>query len=160
MFRHLAISTLGILFWFIGIAVPFVGCSSDPVRYPEDSIRFKKIAEAVETLRAAYVEKDATTTHDLLLPLPSLEQWEQGVRQDFKTFSDITLNLSIERVTIDGDLITVYVHWQGEWRRASQGDRVSKRGHGILQWSGTQVILLTGVEGDLPFGMAARQALS
>ncbi|WP_447969464.1 hypothetical protein [Nitrospira sp. M1] len=136
------------------------GCSSDPPRYPESHARFERIVEAVQTLEQAYVAQDQEATKDLLLPLDSLHAWEQGIQRDFETYSDIVLDLSIDRMVIDGDLISVHVSWLGEWKDAPDAQAIKARGHGTLHWSGTHVILLTGVEGDLPFGMADRQALS
>ena len=36
--------------------------------------------------------------------------------------------------------------------------RTHERGQGILKWAGEKSILLSGLDGDLPFGMAARHA--
>ena len=136
------------------------GCSSNAPRYPEDHERFERIVEAVKTLQKAYIEHDEQTTANLLLPLENLETWEKEVQRDFQTYSDIALDLSIDRIFIEGDLISVYISWQGEWKRTSTDTGLKARGHGILHWNGTHVILLSGVEGDLPFGIADRQALS
>jgi hypothetical protein len=140
--------------------VLLLGCASDPPRYPEDHRRFERIVEAVETLRTAYIQHDDQATESLLLPLDTLEIWAQGVRKDFQTYSDITLDLSIERIAINGDSISVFVSWQGVWKRPTEDFGLKARGNGILHWTGRQVILLSRVEGDLPFGMADRQALS
>ena len=135
-------------------------CSSTPPRYPESHARFERIVKAVHTLQQAYVTHDQTATNDLLLPLETLITWEQGILKDFQTYPEIELDLLIDRIAIDGDLISVQVSWQGEWKESPEQQSVKARGHGTLHWSGTHVILLTGVEGDLPFGMADRQAMS
>ena len=135
-------------------------CSSTPPRYPESHARFERIVEAVNSLQQAYTSHDMQTTKDLLLPLESLVAWEQSIQRDFQTYPDIALDLSIDRIVINGDLISVQVSWLGEWKESPENQSVKARGHGTLHWSGTHVILLTGVEGDLPFGMADRQAMS
>ena len=135
-------------------------CSTDPPRYPESHARFERIVEAVNKLQRAYIAHDLQTTKDLLLPLETLVEWEQGVQKDFQIYTDIALDLSIDRIAINGDLISVQVSWLGEWKESPEKQSVKARGHGTLHWSGTHVILLTGVEGDLPFGMADRQAMS
>ncbi len=137
-----------------------VSCSSDPPRYPESHARFERIVEAVNKLKKAYIDHDQDTTKDLLLPLETLRTWEQRVQRDFRTYTNIELDLSIDRMVINGDHISVLVSWQGEWKESPEKQSVKARGHGTLHWSGTHVILLTGVEGDLPFGMADRQAMS
>ena len=136
------------------------GCSSSPPRYPEDHERFQRIVKAVTTLKEAYIEHDQQTTDGLLLPLENLETWKREVQRDFLTYSDITLDLTIDRILIEGDLISVYVSWQGEWKQTPEDTGMKARGHGILHWNGTHVILLSGVEGNLPFGMTDRQPLS
>ena len=145
---------------FICAWIVLSGCPKKGPRYPEDHARFERITEAVSTLQEAYISHDSETTKDLLLPLDTLQTWEQGIQRDFQTYSDINLDLSIERILINGDLISVFISWQGEWKRTPEGKGLKARGHGILHWSGTHVILLSAVEGDLPFGMADRQAMS
>jgi hypothetical protein len=135
-------------------------CSSKGPQYPEDHERFRRIDTAVESLRKAYVNRDASALESLMLPLDALERMQRDARRDFDSFQEIALDWTIERIVIDGDNIDVFVHWQGQWKREPGDPGVRQRGHGRLQWVGVQSILLKGVEGDLPFGMAARQAVS
>lgn len=133
-----------------------LGCSSNEPRYPQDHARYERIDRAVESLRKAYVQKDLSAIQALMLPMDSLDRMEQEVQNDFQTFQDIALDFSIERILIEGETIEVYVHWQGQWTRTPAEASVRERGHGMLRWEGVQSILLKGVEGDLPFGMAMR----
>lgn len=135
-------------------------CSSKGPQYPEDHERFRRIDMAVESLRKAYVNKDASALESLMLPLDALERMQRDARRDFEGFQEIALDWTIERIVIDGDNIDVFVHWQGQWKRDPGDLGIRQRGHGRLQWVGVQSILLKGVEGDLPFGMAVRQAVS
>lgn len=134
------------------------GCSSKEVRYPEDHARFKRIVAAVENLRQAYVDKDMDAVEGLLLPLEPLERLKQEIGKDFRTYQRIALDLSIERIMIQNDMIDVYVHWEGTWHRLKQDPGFEERGHGVLRWGGMQYIILNGIEGDLPFGMASQHA--
>jgi hypothetical protein len=61
---------------------------------------------------------------------------------------------------IEGDDVDTYIHWQGAWKKDAEDAGLRQRGHARLQWVGAQSILLRGVQGDLPFGMKAKQALS
>ncbi|RMH37177.1 MAG: hypothetical protein D6690_03740 [Nitrospirae bacterium] len=144
----------------VGLAILTVwgilGCTSTPPRYSEDYARLERIVDAVKHLRDAYVNRDVHAIDELLLPLDSLNIWAQDVRKDFEVYSDIALDLWIERIEIKDDLILTFVVWHGTWRRASTDSVVRARGHGILYWSGSRVILLSGTDGDLPFGMAVR----
>ena len=131
------------------------GCSKKIPKYPEDHARFQRVLHAIKTLETAYVKKDASTFHELLLPLENLEILEAEVREDFSTFHTISLDLMTDRIRI-----SVFVSWQGDWKRTPEGSPSQARGHGVLLWSGNQVILLRGVEGDLPFGMTHRPNFS
>ena len=132
------------------------GCSKKAPKYPEDHARFQRVIEAIKTLETAYVNKDTPAIHELLLPLEQLEILEAEARQDFAQFSTIQLDFNINRIIVDGDRISAFISWQGKWQRSAQEPGDQARGQGVLLWSGNQVILLRGVEGDLPFGMAAR----
>ena len=132
------------------------GCSKKTPKYPEDHARFQRVVQAIKTLETAYVNKDTPAIHELLLPLEQLEILEAEARQDFAEFSTIQLDLNINRIIVEGDRISAFISWQGTWQRSTQEPGDQAIGQGVLLWSGNQVILLRGVEGDLPFGMAAR----
>jgi hypothetical protein len=151
--RLLAWTTLSVLGMFF---LAGIGCSTKTPKYPEDHARFQRVVQAIKTLETAYVNEDASAFHELLLPLEQLEILESEARQDFAEFSTIHLDLTVDRILIDGNRISAFISWQGTWQRSAQGPSDQARGHGVLLWSGNQVILLRGVEGDLPFGMATR----
>ena len=132
------------------------GCSKKAPKYPEDHARFQRVVQAIKALETAYVNQDASGFQELLLPLENLDLLEAHVLEDFATFSSIQLDLTIDRMVIDGDRISAFVSWQGNWERTPQGPSAQASGHGILLWSGNQVILLRRIEGDLPFGMTHR----
>jgi hypothetical protein len=132
------------------------GCSKKAPKYPEDHARFQRVVQAIKALEAAYVNKDTPAIHELLLPLEQLEILEAEASQDFAKFSTIQLDFNIDRIIVEGDRISAFISWQGTWQRSTQEPIDQARGQGVLLWSGNQVILLRGVEGDLPFGMAAR----
>jgi len=133
-----------------------LGCSKKAPKYPEDHARFQRIVEAIKSLETAYVKQDAAAIHELLLPLDPLVKWEAAIRQDFTTFSDIILDLNVDRIVINESQISTFLSWQGTWKRTSDSPPLASRGHGTLLWSGNQVILLRGVDGDLPFGISIK----
>ncbi len=146
------------VFFFL---LPFgSGCSSKTPQYPEDHARFERIVEAIEGLRGAYQEKDSEALRELMLPLEGLERLQLDMKKDFNTYADIELKFSIERMAIKGGRATVNIRWEGEWKRQARNTGITRQGHGVLIWSGRQVILLADVDGDLPFGMATRESLS
>ncbi len=132
------------------------GCQSTPPKYPEDHARFDRIVKAVFALKSAYKNKDLVALQDLMLPVELLDRTQLDMQNDFATFSDITLDLTIERITIRGGHARVNIRWEGEWKQEAEPVGLISQGHGELIWSGNQVILLSGVDGDLPFGMVSR----
>jgi hypothetical protein len=137
-----------------------LGCPKTESRYPADFARYQRIDAALETLEKAYVSKDQTRINSLMLPLEQLDRLEMEIEKDFQTYAEIKVEISVDRIVVEGNTIEMYVHWQGQWKKTLVEDGIRERGHGILRWIGVQSILLSSYEGDLPFGMAARQAAS
>jgi hypothetical protein len=144
----------------VALVLVFGACGSKTLQYPEDHERFRRIDQAVESLREAYQQKNRSRFQALMLPLDQLEQVQREADADFETFHSIALEFKTERIMIEGDDIDVYVHWQGQWKTHPDDAGVRQRGHTRLQWVGTHSILLRGVQGDLPFGMKTRQTFS
>jgi hypothetical protein len=136
------------------------GCFAKEPRYPADHARYQRITATVEDLQQAYAKRDASGFRALLLPSVLLDRVEVDVAKDFESFEEITLDISIDRIVIDGEAIDVLVHWQGKWKKKQDEAGSPERGHGILRFVGMHSILLKSVEGDLPFGMVARKATS
>jgi hypothetical protein len=148
------------VWWLALVAIAVSACSSKTVQYPEDHERFRRIDQAVESLRDAYQQKNHSALQALMLPVDQLEQLQLQAEDDFDNFHSIALDFKTERIMIDGDDIDVYVHWQGVWKKDAEDTGMRQRGHARLQWVGTHSILLRGVQGDLPFGMKTKQTLS
>ena len=155
--RHRILATLIIIGMVCLVAT---GCSKETLKYPEDHARYQRVVQAIKTLETTYVNKDVSAFHELLLPLEQLQNLEAEVQQDFTTFSTIQVDFTVDRILIDGNRISAFISWQGSWQRSTKESSNPARGHGVLLWSGNQVILLRGVEGDLPFGMTSRLNLS
>jgi hypothetical protein len=150
-----AVGRFAVLLILLGCAA-LTACSSKDPRYPADHARLLRIDAAMETLRRAYVEKDLPDIQAIMLPLDPLERLQVDISKDFQSFQEISLDFAIDRIIIEGDTIDVFVHWQGQWKRASADTPITERGHGMLRWVGIHSILLSNVDGDLPFGMALR----
>jgi hypothetical protein len=142
----------------VALAVGWSGCTAKESTYPVDFARYQRIDKAVETLQAAYVKKDLKTINSIRLPVEDLDRMELEMVKDFETYTDIKTEFAIERIMIEGNTIEVYVHWNGLWKKTPLEDGIRERGHGMLRWVGVQSILLSSLEGDMPFGMATRQA--
>ena len=135
-----------------------LGCGSKKVQYPEDHQRYLRIDQAVESLRQAYVKKEASGIKALMVPKEPLEWVVREAESDFESFQEIAMEFRIERIMIEADDIDVYVHWQGLWKKDPDDPGFRQRGHSRFQWVGTNDILLRGIQGDVPFGAKARQA--
>lgn len=96
----------------------------------------------------------------LMVQEGSLDALKRNAEADFEAFHSISLDFKIERIMIDGENIDVYVRWQGLWKKTAEEQGARQRGHARFQWTGTGTILLRAAQGDLPFGMKAKQALS
>jgi hypothetical protein len=46
------------------------------------------------------------------------------------------------------------------WKKDPEDPGIRHRGHSRLQWVGTKSVLLSGIQGDIPFGVNRRQALT
>jgi NAD(P)-dependent dehydrogenase (short-subunit alcohol dehydrogenase family) len=160
MFSAMRLPRLPVLLLVVGLlgAALVAGCSSKEVRYPEDHARFAKIDKAVEELRSAYVRRDLSDIQSLMLPREALEKATNDIQQDFQTYEEITLDWTIDRIVIEGESIEVVVNWAGQWRKNPADTGTRERGQGILKLTGEKTVLLNGLEGDLPFGMALRRA--
>jgi hypothetical protein len=151
---------LSILFLLGSITVVSVGCSGKTIQYPEDHERYLRIDRAVESLRQAYVKKDSSDLASLMMPIDQLDRLREDAQGDFEAFSAITLDFAVERIMVEGDEVDVFVHWQGLWKKDADDPGLRQRGHTRLQWAGTKLILLRGVQGDSPFGVKARQTIT
>jgi hypothetical protein len=135
-------------------------CSSKTIKYPEDHARIQRIDRAVDALRNAYQTKDLPSFKSLMSKEESLDVLQRNAEADFEVFHSISLEFKIERIMIEGENIDVYVRWQGLWKKTAEEQGNRQRGHARFQWSGTGTILLRAAQGDLPFGMKTKQALS
>lgn len=134
------------------------GCSGKEIRYPEDHRRFANIDKAVDALRDAYARRDLSDVRGMMLPREALEKAANDIQKDFETFQEISLEWTIDRMVIEGETIEVVVSWAGQWQKTPADTGLRERGQGVLQWAGEKSVLLNGLSGDLPFGMAARRA--
>ena len=156
--RRSVTSLSSLISWFVLFTIALGGCQTKTIRYPQDHERLKRIDQVVESLRTAYQGENRLGFQSLLmLPSDQLEEVQRQAEADFEAFQTIALEFTVERVLIEGENVDVLVHWQGAWKKDADDPGIRQRGHARLQWVGTQTILLRAVQGDLPFGMKAKQ---
>jgi hypothetical protein len=134
-----------------------LACSTPNTINPADAARVRKIDATVEQIRQAYANKDAAGFRGLLMPLESLRRLESDVQRDFAAYDQIKLEFAIDRVMVDGADVAVFLHWQGQWEAKNDAQPLRERGHAVIRLVGQQSLTLSGVDGDVPFGMAARR---
>jgi hypothetical protein len=139
------------------IGLGLLACSKPNHINPADAARVRKIDATVEQIRQAYASKDAAGFRGLLLPLESLRLLEAEVARDFAAYDQITLEFSIDRVMVDGGDVAVFLHWQGQWVVKREPQPLRERGHAVIRLVGQPNLTLSAVDGDVPFGMAARR---
>ena len=138
--------------WLAGQA-----CSKPSNVNPADAARVRKIDATVEQIRQAYTSKNPDAFRTLLMPLETLRLLETEVQRDFTVYDRISLDFSVDRVMVDGADVAVYFHWQGQWQRKADEQPFRERGHAVIRLVGNQNLVMSGVDGDAPFGMAARR---
>ena len=134
-----------------------IACSKANTVNPDDAALVRRIDATIEQIRQAYIRKDASAFHTLLMPLDSLRRLEDEVERDFAVYDRINLDFSIDRVLVEDTDVGVYFHWQGQWERKTDPQPLRERGHAIIRLVGHQNLALSGVEGDTPFGMYSRR---
>ena len=84
----------------------------------------------------AYEKQNLDAVRKLMLPLKGFQRLEGQIQRDFDTYSTISLNITIERIYIQGERIEVNVRWEGEWQRSPEETPVTDRGpRGLgLEW--------------------------
>ena len=134
-----------------------VACSKPSAINPVDAERVRKIDATVEQIRKAYTGKDAGVFQSLFMPLESLRKMEADIQRDFVLYDQISLDFTIDRVMVEGPDVAVYFHWQGQWQARNEDQPLRERGHAVFRMVGHQNLTLSAVDGDAPFGMAARR---
>src|SRR5437899_9466419 len=110
------------------IGLVAVACSKASNINPDDAARVRKIDATVERIRQAYTGKDPSAFHSLFMPLDSLRKLEEEIQRDFAVYDRITLDLTIDRVMVDGADVAVYFRWLGPWQRTTDEQPVRQAG--------------------------------
>ena len=134
-----------------------VACSTPSLVNPADAERVRKIDATVEQIRKAYADKDPRVFQSLFMPLESLRKMEAAIQRDFAFYEQISLDFTIDRVMVEGADVSVYFHWQGQWKAPDEEQPLRERGHAVFRMVGHQNLTLSAIDGDAPFGMSGRR---
>lgn len=84
----------------------------------------------------------------------SLPTFKEQVLRDLARFSEIKIDMKIDRVEVREGAISTAVHWDGSWKTAPGAIPLEKKGHALFVWTTGENPLLLEIRGDPPFGVS------
>ena len=145
---------LGILFSLVALLA--AGCGgSKAVKPSEDSIKATEAVKALNAMQASYEARDMA---GVLKPVSQdfkggYSEMETSLRKDMDEFPKVSIETTVERVEIEGDLVKVVFHWFGKWT-GKDGKEHEGRGNSIFAFKAAgPAMSLDSVIGDSPFGV-------
>lgn len=136
------------------LAGPLAGCATDSKGPSAVATTVRRIDEALHSITESYEKKDEKSFFSGFDPaFKFLAPLKNQVLRDFETFSEIDVTITIDRVEIEGELISAAVHWGGVWKSSSQGRPLEKKGHALFTWKSGEAPKLLEIRGDPPFGV-------
>jgi hypothetical protein len=145
---------LGIFFSLVVILAS--GCGGKKVVKPSDES--VKAAEALKVLNAMQASYEARDMAGVLKPLSQdfmggYSEFQASVRKDIETYPKVSLDTTVERVELEGDLVKVVFHWFGKWTN-KDGQAHEGRGNSIFVFNAAgSAMSLDNIIGDSPFGV-------
>lgn len=133
----------------------FQGCATTPYKPSPIAIQVDHVRQTLAEMTASYQKKDETGFFSAIDPsLQSPSSLKEQVSKDWKTFSDLNVDIKVDRVEIQEGSITTAVHWDGVWKTAATPP-VEKKGHALFIWTTAEPPRLLEIRGDAPFGISA-----
>lgn len=130
------------------------GCATQPTKPSPVSIQVDQIREALQGITESYEKKDAQAFLDHLDPsFKGSAELKNQTLQDFKVFSQMEIQLIIDRVQIEEKSIWVAAHWGGVWKTTPEAAPLEKKGHALFRWTSGDHPKLLEIRGDPPFGV-------
>lgn len=139
---------LFLVFFFVG------ACASAPAKPSPVAEQVDRIRQALASITESYEKKDEKKFLSNLDPsFKSLPIFKEQVLKDLTTFSEIDLDVKVDRVEVREGSISTAVHWGGVWKTAPGALPLEKKGHALFVWSTGETPLLLEIRGDPPFGV-------
>jgi len=136
----------------VSVAVLCLAACAGGPQLSEDARLVRRVEGVVVSLARAYERKDAHALFDGVAPtLPGRESLRAAAEDAFARFDRIELALSIERVHLEGSAATVFVHWDGRWRRTGR-EPLARQGTARFVVAAGDDAQLIDVVGENPFG--------
>lgn len=131
------------------------GCATTPSKPSAVAEQVEHVRQALTEMTASYEKKDEAAFFAAVDPsFQSSPALKEQVPKDWKAFSDISVEIKIDRVEIREGAITTAVHWGGIWKTAASAPPLEKKGHALLVWTTGEQPLLLEIRGEAPFGIS------
>lgn len=128
-------------------------CSSAP-KLSDDGRLVREVNALVAELGRAYEQRDATALMaGVATQFPERDALQQAAEAAFGRFDRIELALTVERVHLEGEIATVFLHWDAQWRTSATAPIV-RQGTARFVVDTEHRPALVAVVGDNPFSPA------
>ena len=117
-----------LLLSFILLAVLSACAKKQVVKPSEESIKAKNAIKDISEMQAAYEAKDikGVLSHVSQDYTRGYAELDTSLRKDFDAYDNISIDLRVDRVEIEGDKVKVVSHWFGTWRDTAGKDHKAR----------------------------------
>lgn len=130
------------------------GCATTPTKPSPVAEQVDRIRQALVSITESYEKKDEKNFLSRLDPsFKSLPSFKEQVLKELATFSEINIDMKIDRIEVQTGSISTAVHWGGVWKGAPGTPPLEKKGHALFVWTTGEDPLLLEIRGDPPFGI-------
>ena len=130
------------------------GCVSEPTKPSPTATQVDQIRLALQGITESYEKKDEKAFFEKLDPaFKNAADLRNQTLQDFKAFSQMEVQWTVDRVHIEEQGIWVAAHWGGVWKTTAEGPPLEKKGHVLFRWTSNDPPKLLEIRGDPPFGV-------
>lgn len=132
------------------LVVSLAACAGAP-KLSDDARSVLRVEGLLASLTRAYQAKAAPDFFAGMAPtLRDREALRKAVVDAFARYDHIELTLSVDRVHLEGKIVTVFLHWDGRWRQSAH-EPIIRQGTARFLVEDGESPLLTDVVGENPF---------
>ncbi len=140
---------------FLALLLFVYGCATQPLGLSSISLTVDRLRQSLSSIKTSYEKRDEKGFFSTLHPsFQSSASLKTDVLHDFNRFSEMNIDLFINRVQIEEASILTWARWEGVWKTAQGGPPLERRGYALFEWTKTDSPQLLAIKGDSPFGMA------
>jgi len=130
------------------------GCATTPTKPSPVAEQVDRVRQALVSITESYEKKDEKKfLSSFDASFKSLPSYKEQVQKELMMFSEIDIDMKIDRVEVRAGSISTAVHWGGTWKEAPGVPPLEKKGHALFVWTTGENPLLLEIRGDPPFGM-------